>query len=221
MKTSKQLLAAVLLLTSTTLLAQKKEAEEAPESSPSEEVNGYVITVKGDTLYGKITTWKKEPWWNQKKVKLKTTDGKTEKFKTDEAAEYMADAIGYKVIAYSDNSAIGFNMIKRSYFMEVLTHGRIKAYRFYEMPSPVFVGQLDEHEKELQRIREEWQLLVEKEGGKLTRIADVKGLKKLLGDNKAIIEKFNNGGYGNVKTEGKKGLGKLMRQGMNNKMKDA
>jgi len=111
-------------------------------------------------------------------------------------------------------------MIKRNYFMEVLANGRVKAYRFYEMPGPVFVGQTGEYEKEMQRMREEWQLLVQKDNGKLTRIHNIKELKKLLGDNDAIIAKFDNGDYGNVKTEGKKGLGKLMRAGINEKLKE-
>jgi len=179
-------------------------------------VQGTVI-VNGQTIEGYIRRMTTEldgetieaPWDFQETIKFIEKDvfDNAEKIKrkmyhdynakTCEGYTYDNGRYTYVAYKYSDNSAIGFNMIAKRMFLRQLTDGKIKFYLHYETPAPVYVGNnaSEMRDEDLRRILNEKHLVYYKEGNEKPRLVEHLNVSKEFSDCPKIIEKADNKEY--------------------------
>ena len=115
----------------------------------------------------------------------------------------------YETQKYSDMSSVSMSSLGGQYFLEVVEHGKICLYKYYQKPF-LEEGSAPLTEAELyQKFKNNPQILIFKEGQKVKEVTSVK-LEPYFGDNAQLMEKYNNGGYGNkVKDPEKSKAGKF------------
>lgn len=181
------------------------------------------------------------PWVNQKKVKFISAANidkskKKQKFKTmdpDDLKEYVAYDDSnverhFEVVKYTNtkegfNTATGGlsgnikafnNLTKSNQFAEVVTDGKIKVYKLYGYPTTFSAGQnqINEADKETERMRKNPSFIYTKKGSKLKELT-LKESKIITADCSYVKEKIGTGAYASLKEDEKKrsGLGKFIK----------
>jgi hypothetical protein len=181
------------------------------------------------------------PWVNQKKVKFISAadidkSKKKQKFKTmdsDDLKEYVAYDDSnverhFEVVKYTNtkegfNTATGGlsgnikafnNLTKSNQFAEVVTDGKIKVYKLYGYPTTFSAGQnqINEADKETERMRKNPSFIYTKKGSKLKELT-LKESKIITADCSYVKEKIGTGAYASLKEDEKKrsGLGKFIK----------
>lgn len=146
------------------------------------------------------------PWFYQKKIftveknffesgaKIKNKNKIA--FKAKELKGYKIGSQMYETRKYSDFAALGAASLPTNYFLEVVVHGKVTMYKYYEKPyntegsAPLSSAELNE------KFLNNPQLLVWKEGQKFKEVSLIK-LTNYFGDNERVMEKYANGEYGN------------------------
>ena len=175
-----------------------------------DEFPGMIIEKKGAERKGYINLKGSEmtPWANQQSVKFFSeeaiADGKVknkerEKFKPKDLKAYVVNDRYFESIKISAAKlSIGVGLPQYR-FVERFVDGDLKLYKLYEAPDPagVYVGEAEiaAHEEELERMRNNPLLVVQKGDDKYTLLRKV-NLAELLADCPEVKEKYLSGGYG-------------------------
>ena len=218
-----------LLCTLISLISFAQEYELEADQFAGEIVlkNGKILKGYIDLKGGDMT-----PWATQQSVKFFTDeaikDGKLkgnemEKFKPKDLKEFRAGEryfVTLKVSASKFTTGMG---IPQNKFVECLVEGDVKLFKLYEAPDPAAVNigeeQIAAYEAELERMRNEPVLLLQKGDDKLTPIGKV-DLADFLKDCPAVQEKYTSGGYGvePFNPDAKSKLGKMIANKANSVM---
>lgn len=187
---------------------------------------GEIVLKNGKTRKGYIDLKGGDmtPWATQQSIKFFTDeaikDGKLkgnemEKFKPKDLKEFRAGEryfVTLKVSAAKFTTGMG---IPQNKFVECLVEGNVKLFKLYEAPDPAAVNigeeQIAAYEAELERMRNEPVLLLQKGDNKLTPIGKV-DLADFLKDCASVQEKYTSGGYGvePFNPDAKSKLGKMI-----------
>ena len=202
-----------VLIVSTAVYAQKKLGENQHYAT--------LIYPDGNESEVVLLANLNRPWLHQQKIFTvdKNLFESLSKIKNKDKIDFKAgDLKGYKIGSqlyetqkYADVAAGGpIAALPKDYFMEVAVQGKITVYKFYAEPERTGSNShLSFEELEQQELNNPF-ILILKEGQKLKETTTIK-IENYFGDNERVMEKYNNGEYGNMvlDTE-KKGLGKLV-----------
>lgn len=115
----------------------------------------------------------------------------------------------YETRKYSDMSSVSMSSLGGKYFLEVVESGKISLYKYYQEPYTEEGAPPVTREELNQKFRNHPQILIYKDGLKVKEVTSVK-LEPYFGDNQKVMDKYNEGGYGNKpKDPEKSGAGKL------------
>lgn len=188
---------------------------------------GYIIEKDGSRTSGVI--WRKGPIRDQKRIDFITEEDwnslKKNKrkyfteYKPKEILGYGYGDIHYLSGKYADMSAVGMNMFAKSYFLKVLSQGKINAYIFYEGPE---LKTEETEEAIVIYLEEQKAILLQKDNGKI-KVSEQVSIPELIADCPEVKEKYIAGEYGfTPKDDGKKkGLGKLIGKAKDKKQLEA
>jgi hypothetical protein len=148
------------------------------------------------------------PWLTQQSVKFFTeeaiSDGKLknnekEKFKPKDLKSFTAGDRTFDVLKVSASKFTSGIGLPQNKFVEKLVSGKVTLYKLYEAPDPMAVtvgeAQAAAHEAELERMRNNPVMLLQKEGEKLTPIGKI-NLSEYLSDCAEVVAKYESGNYG-------------------------
>lgn len=187
---------------------------------------GFAILNDGTRVSGLISVYEKNPWFNQRFIFLKDSaqvaanpnkEVNSKKYTADELKYYKIGDRTFTKIHYVDLQNLQVKSLgSNDHMLEVLATGRINAYRFYPYPQDVFASLVSEEDVRRQ-IKEDhdkklrsWKFLVQKDNeGKYDNIFE-SDLQKYLEDTPDVLEKYNNGEYGNEPVSKKRGLAAKM-----------
>jgi hypothetical protein len=233
-----------IALLSCALITKAQDNTQNTYELRGKEQFGYIIDKDGNKTEGivKLAGNEENPWMNQKKVKFipKSSinpDKKRQRFKVldaDDINEYVAiEADGTerhfrkikftnKRESFGNSGGLGGkiktikNFASTTHMAEVILDGPITLYRLYGYPSPVAAGKgdIEEAKKDEENLRENPDLLVQKNNGKPKELA-VADIKGLVSDCKVVSQKLASGAYSSydpAKEEKKKSrFGKLVK----------
>jgi len=181
---------------------------------------GFVILNDGTRVAGSIILYTNAPWLNQQHIFLKDSaamaaspngDVRPKKYKTGDIKYYQVGDRKFDKVHFVESTDLHFSILgSNNHMLERLTSGRIAAYRYYSYPPDIdtFTGSEEEYEK-----RKTHELL---SGYKVLARKDEKGnyhdtlndgvQKGYFDDAPEIMNKYNEGGYGNEPSAKQKGL---------------
>ncbi len=173
------------------------------------EYKGEIILKKGTrTGYVDLKGDESTPWAKQQSVRFfsedaladgKVTRKEKEKFKPKDLLGYKVEDRYFESIKISSSKLITGVGIPGQRFVERLADGNIKVYKLYEAPDPagVYVGEAEiaAHEKELERMRNEPLIVIQKGEDKYALLEKL-SLTELLSDCAEVKDKYLSGGYG-------------------------
>ncbi len=175
-----------------------------------DQFKGEIYMKKGGSRTGYIDMKGSDmsPWANQQSVKFfsdeAVADGKVqgkekEKFKPKTLNGYKSGDRYFESIKISAAKlSTGIGMASQK-FVERLVDGKIKLYKLYEAPDPagVYVGEeeIARHEQELERMRNEPLMVLQKGDGKYILLRKA-NLSEMLSDCPDVQAKYDGGEYG-------------------------
>lgn len=213
-----------ILLSSLNVFLHAEEGEDCIR-------NGYIITSKNEKIEGML--WLPlDKFFSEKEFQTKVYFLPTEEFEALKKLKkkkfkkygpkkikgYGFDDFKLLSVKYADTSAASFAMFGKKYFLHSIEEGKINVFRYYQFDEgeannkqTAELDSDDPEEKKKATLGYFYQILVQKDGGKLKNNETV-NMKKLVGDCKFVYDKYLAGGYGFIpKNDGKKGgLKKLM-----------
>jgi hypothetical protein len=171
---------------------------------------GEIVFTNGNILKGVIEADFDSPWSIQKSItyfdagllsqeKIKNKD-KVDYDPKDIVTVTIGDRI-YEVQKYSDMTAAGTGSIPRNYFLERIADGKIKLFKYYQ--TPMFMGNTNEVEASIKNGRNNPDIIIYKGEEKLKAIQNV-DMREYLADCTTVLEKYQNGEYGNPKIDAEK-----------------
>jgi hypothetical protein len=172
--------------------------------------HGEIHFTNGNIQKGIIEADFGSPWAIQKGIKYFDESLLSQpKIKNKDKADYdpkdivwltIGDRI-YEVQKYADLTAAGTGSIPHNYFLERITDGKIKLFKFYQ--TPMMVGNTYDVDKSYVDCRNNPDILIWKEGEKIKAIQNI-DLREYLADCPAVLTKYENGEYGNPKVDPEK-----------------
>ncbi len=187
---------------------------------------GFAILNDGTRISGLISVYDTDPWFNQRFIFLKDSaavaanpnkDITAKKYTASELKYYKIGDRTFTKIHYVDLQNLQVKSLgSNDHMLEILTLGRINAYRFYPYPQEAFASLVSEEEVRQQIKRDHdnkiknWKFLVQKDNqDKYDNIFDT-NLQKYFEDTPEVLEKYKKGEYGNEPISEKKGLAARM-----------
>ena len=181
---------------------------------------GYVILNDGTRVSGTIILYANSPWLNQQHIFLKDSaavaanpngDVKPKKYKTGDIKYYQVGDRKFDKVHYVESSDLHFRILgSNDHMLERLTIGRIASYIYYSYPPDMdtFTGSYEDYEKrKTHELLAGYKVLARKDAdGKFHDTLNDGVQKGYFDDAPEIMQKYNEGAYGNEPSAAKKGL---------------
>lgn len=188
---------------------------------------GYAILNDGTRINGQINFYTNEPWLNQRFIWLKDSASiastgadraKPKRYRIDEIQSYQAGQHTYEKVHYADLEKIQFKTLgANEHLLERLSAGKINSYRYYSYPKDIDIYVGTNSQEVNRRVKQEkddllasWKFLARKGTDDKFRNAFDYDIQKYFEDTPEVLQKYQNGGYGNEPVSAKKGLAARM-----------
>jgi hypothetical protein len=182
---------------------------------------GSAILKDGSKVTGLIARFDEDPWYNQRNILIKDSTGlasnpdiKEKKYKADEVQSYELANLKYEKVHFVDLQNLQLKSLgTNDHLLEVVTKGRINAYKFYSYPPDTegFIGTEAEYKEwkknNKYKLLRAYKILISKDGEAKMKDAFDLDLQKYFQDTPDVLQKYQTGGYGNEPIVAKKGLG--------------
>jgi outer membrane protein OmpA-like peptidoglycan-associated protein len=170
---------------------------------------GYVILKDGKHVSGLIKLYKDAPWKNQRFIWFKDSAAyaanpsiHAKKYFSSELKSYQAGSHTFVRVHYIDQSYLNLRTLVNNYHMlERVSNGRIVAYMYYSYPPEILGfgdsnGERVEASGDNQAMR--YRIIFKKDGAKHFHNAYGYGLASYFKDTPQVLQKYDDGSYGNV-----------------------
>jgi outer membrane protein OmpA-like peptidoglycan-associated protein len=172
---------------------------------------GYVILKDGHRVSGLIKLYKNAPWKNQRYIWFKDSAAYAanpsihgKKYFSSQLKSYQAGSHTYVRVHYIDQSYINLRTLVNNYHMlERVSNGRIVSYLYYSYP-PEILDMGDKHGDRVETGSDNqamrYRIIFKKDGAKHFHNAYGYGLASYFKDTPQVLQKYNDGAYGNQPT---------------------